>query len=145
LQTQTTYGRRLASVGSNADAARLVGIDVRHVVLGSFVFAGLLAGMAGILQVAWSGGGDPSIGGISLILPGLAAAFLGSTAFTPGRYNVPGTLLGLFFVGATVSGLALLGAQVWVNPVFNGCIVIAAVSLSSYFRARRTGEREVGA
>jgi ribose transport system permease protein len=144
LQMQTTYGRKLTALGYNLQAARLAGFDLRRIVLLSFVLCGAIAGMAGVLQVASEGSGDPSVGSITLILPAFAALFLGSTAFTPGKFNVPGTLLGLFFVGSTVSGLALLGAQDWVEPVFDGVIVVTAVALSQAFRARRTGEWDIG-
>jgi ribose transport system permease protein len=82
---------------------------------------------------------DPTIGGINILLPALAGAFLSVSAFTPGKYNVPGTVIGLLFVATIVSGLAYLGAQPWVEPVFNGCAVVAAVSLSTILG--RSGQR----
>lgn len=144
LLSQTAYGRRLAAVGANPVAARLVGIRVRRTVVLSFGVAGMLAGLAGVLAVAQLGNGNPQLGGVEFILPALAAAFLGATVFSPGLYNIPGTLVGVLFVGTAISGLALLGVAPWVEQVFNGCAVIVAVSLSQYFRRQRTGESVVG-
>jgi ribose transport system permease protein len=144
-QTQTTWGRNTASVGSNFQAARLVGINVRRNILTIFIASGAMAGVAGLLEMANIGSADPSVGGIPLLLPALAAVFLGSTAFTPGHYNVPGTIVGIFFVAATISGLALIGTQVWAESVVEGGIVIIAVSTSQYIRRRRTNEPQVGA
>jgi ribose transport system permease protein len=144
LLSQTAYGRRLAAVGVNPVAARLVGISVRRTVVLSFAASGALAGLAGVLAVAQQGNGNPQLGGVEFILPALAAAFLGATVFSPGHYNIPGTLVGVLFVGTAISGLALLGVAPWVEQVFNGCAVIAAVSLSQYFRRQRTGEAEIG-
>ncbi|MBL5973676.1 MAG: ABC transporter permease [Candidatus Leucobacter sulfamidivorax] len=144
LLTQTVYGRQLTAVGVGLEASRLVGVPVRGRILMSFVISGVLAGFAGILQLGRQGSGDPAAGGIEFILPALAAVFLGATAFTPGRYNVPGTILGLFFVGVAVSGLALLGAKPWVQPVFNGAIVLVAVAASQYANRRRTGNAPIG-
>ena len=144
LLNHTTFGRYMVATGANEVAARLNGMPTRRILLGSFVVGGLLAGSAGVLQVAAQGNGNPQVGGIPFILPALAAVFLGATTLKPGTYNVGGTILGLFFIGIAVSGLALHGAQPWVTDVFNGAAVVVAVTLSAQFRRRRTGASELG-
>jgi ribose transport system permease protein len=137
---QTPYGRCLYAIGSNPRAARLVGIPVRRYVLLAFAAAGALAGLAGVLQTARTGGAtaDP---GTSLLFPALAAAFLGATAIRPGQFNVVGTVIGVLFVAVSVSGLTLAGASDWVNPVFNGAALLVAVVLSSLLgRQRLSGQ-----
>jgi ribose transport system permease protein len=74
----TLIGRKATWIGANPRAARLVGIRVERVVCGAFVVAGLLAGLAGALQLARSGATNPQIGP-GFTLSALAAAFLGST------------------------------------------------------------------
>jgi ribose transport system permease protein len=113
-------------------------------VLLSFVVSGVMGAFAGLMQVASSGSGDPSIGGIDFLVPALAGVFLGSTTWQPGRFNVPGTIIGLFFIGTTISGLELVGVAPWVTNVFNGVAVVTAIILSAQFRRRRTGTAEVG-
>ncbi len=142
--TQTPFGRQLAAVGINQRAAELTGLRVRRIVMLSFVLSGLFAAAAGILQVGAQGSGDPQSGGLGFILPAIAAVFLGATTWTPGRFNVPGTIIALFFLGTTVSGLALVGAQPWVSEAFNGTAIVVAIALSVQFRRRRTGEVAVG-
>jgi ribose transport system permease protein len=142
--TQTPFGRYLAGVGSNLNAATLTGLPVKRIILFSFAGGGALAGAAGVLQIASQGNADPSVGSISFVLPALAAAFLGATTWRPGRYNVPGTIIAVFFLGTTVSGLALVGAAPWVTDVFNGAAVIIAIAVSAQLRRRRTGAIEVG-
>jgi ribose transport system permease protein len=142
--TQTTYGRYLFSVGSNESAATLVGLPIRRILLLSFGIAGAFAGIAGVMQVAAQGNGNPQVGGLTFMLPALAAVFLGATTFKPGTYNIPGTIIGLLFIGTATSGLALVGAQPWVTDVFNGGAVVVAVGLSAYFRRRRTGTASLG-
>jgi ribose transport system permease protein len=144
LLTQTPYGRRLFAVGSNLSASRLSGVRARLVVAVSFALAGVLAALAGVLQIGTQGAADPQIAGIRFILPAMAAVFLGATTIHPGRYNVPGTILALLFLGTTVSGLALAGAAPWVTDVFNGSAIIIAIAISAQFRRRRTGELEIG-
>jgi ribose transport system permease protein len=144
LLTQTPYGRRLLATGSNIAAARLTGLDVHRIVMASFVAAGFVAGIGGVLQVAAQGSGDPSTGGLAFLLPAIAAVFLGATTWQPGQYNVPGTLLGLFFISTTISGLVLAGVAPWVTDVFNGAAVVVAIIISAQLRRKRTGALEVG-
>lgn len=49
----------------------------------------------------------------------------------PGKYNVWGTLIGVYLIGVAVSGFTLLGASTWVQPVFNGGALVLAVLLST--------------
>lgn len=136
LLTQTPFGRSLHAIGSNAQAARLVGLAVDRITIASFALAGALAGLAGVLQVARSGTGNPQTGP-GFVLPALAAAFLGATVFRPGRYNTAGTVLAVFFVAITVSGLTLSGADPWVEQVVNGLALIVALALSALLARRR--------
>lgn len=132
----TPYGRYLHAVGSSPESARLTGLPVPRIVMLSFVLSGTLAGVAGVMQVARSGLANPQIGP-NFVLPALAAAFLGATAIRPGRYNVPGTVLAVFFLAATVSGLTLAGVAPWVEPTFNGTALIVAVAMSTVIARRR--------
>jgi len=141
LLEHTPFGRHLHAIGSNATAARLVGIGVDRLVFRSFVLSGAICGAAGFLQVARSGSGDPQLG-VNFTLPALAAAFLGATAIRPGRFNVGGTLVAIFLLAASVSGLTLAGAQAYVQDLFNGSALIAGVAVSTLIaRQRLRGRR----
>jgi ribose transport system permease protein len=134
--TQSPYGRFLEGIGSNESAARLVGINTERVVWISFIISGALAAMAGALQTSRAGSGDPQAG-TAFLFPALAAVFLGATTIKPGRYNVWGAMVGVYFVAVSVSGFTLLGADVWVQPVFNGLSLVVAVALSTLIARRR--------
>ncbi|WP_250475165.1 ABC transporter permease [Caballeronia sp. GAFFF1] len=136
LLTQLPFGRRLEAIGSNESAARLVGISTTRTVWLAFVISGVLAGAGGALQTSRGGAGDPSVG-TAFLFPALTAVFLGATMIKPGKYNVWGTVIGIFFVATSVSGLTLLGADVWVQPVFNGACLVAAVTLSTIIARTR--------
>jgi ribose transport system permease protein len=142
--TQTPFGRRVSALGSNISAARLSGIPVKRVMALSFTAGGVLAAAAGVLMIGQLGSANPNVGSLNEILPALAAVFLGATTWRPGEYTVMGTLIALFFVGTTISGLALLGTQPWVTDVFNGSAVIVAIAISAQFRRHRTGALAVG-
>jgi ribose transport system permease protein len=139
LLEHTPFGRYLHSIGSNPDAARLVGLPVERLVLLSFVFSGTLAGVAGVLLVARNGGASPQLGTVSDSLQAIAAVFLGATTIKPGRFNVPGTLLAIFFLAFSVTGLSLAGVANWINDVFNGAALFVAVLVSTILGRRRAG------
>jgi len=135
----TPYGRYLHSIGSNSDAARLVGLRVERLVLISFVLSGALAGLAGVMLVARNGGASPQLGTVSDTLQALSAAFLGATAIKPGRFNVLGTIVAIFFLAFSVTGLSLAGVANWINDVFNGAALFVAVLISTIIGRRRAG------
>jgi ribose transport system permease protein len=135
----TPFGRYLQSIGSNRDAARLVGLRVDRYVLLAFVVSGFLSGIAGVLLVARNGTANPQVGGVPETLQALAAAYLGATTIKPGRFNVPGTLFAIFFLAFTVTGLSLAGVENWISYVFNGAALFVAVLISSVIARRRAG------
>lgn len=136
LLRYTVLGRQLLQIGSNPQSARLVGIPVKRLVFIAFVLAGALAAVAGALQLARTGSGNPG-NTVDFTLNALAACFLGATSFRPGQFNVPGTIVGVFFVAVAVNGLTLAGASDWVEPLFNGTAVVIAVTLSTVLGRRR--------
>jgi len=71
------------------------------------------------------------------IQPALTAAFLGATAIRPGRFNVLGTLVAIFFLAFTISGLSLAGVESWINDVFTGGVLFLAVVISTVSGRRR--------
>ncbi|MBS1884935.1 MAG: ABC transporter permease [Actinobacteria bacterium] len=125
----TPFGRYLYAFGSNRDAAQLVGIRTKLVLASAFVVSASLSAMAGILQVARAGSADPK-GGEPFTLPALAAAFLSAAAIRPGRYNVGGTLVAIFFLGVLNNGLNLAGSPEYVNNYVNGAALIIGVALT---------------
>jgi ribose transport system permease protein len=135
----TPFGRYLQSIGSNREAARLVGLPVDRLVMLSFVLSGALAGVAGVLLVAHTGTASPQLGTVADTLAALAAAYLGATAIKPGRFNVVGTLLAIFFLAFTVTGLSLAGVADWINNVFNGAALFVAVLISTIIGRKRAG------
>lgn len=133
----TPLGRYFRSIGSNSSAARLIGVPVARLSALTFVLAGVLAALGGILLVGQSGDADPQTTLGALLLPALAAAFLGASTIRPGLFNVAGTVLAVFFVAYVVSGLNFLGAQPWVEPIINGGVLACAVTITTLLRKRR--------
>lgn len=133
LLRYTPLGRRMLIVGQARDVARLSGINVSRIRIGSLLFCSLLAGIAGILYAGTSGSAEPG-GGSELLLPAYAAAFLGSTTLTPGRFNAFGSLIAVYFLATGIVGLELLGAQNYVQQIFYGAALLVAVLASTLIR-----------
>jgi ribose transport system permease protein len=133
---QTPFGRYLYAIGANRNAAELVGLRVDRLVLSTFVVSGLVCGLAGALQLAVSGTGNPRVGE-SFTLPALAAAFLSVAAIKPGSYNVWGAVVAIGFLAVLNSGLNLAGASNYVNNFANGGALILGVAMSAWLGRRR--------
>jgi ribose transport system permease protein len=133
---RTPLGRRIYATGGNIEAARLAGVRTELVMVGCLVACAAIAACAGILVSSRLGTGDPTIGP-AYLLPAFAAAFLGSTQFRGGRFNVWGTVVAVYVLAAGVKGLQLAGAPIWIPDLFNGVALLIAVGMAKYQRASR--------
>jgi ribose transport system permease protein len=132
----TTPGRRLLFVGRGREVARLSGIAVDRVRFLSFVAAGVIASLAGILYVGTTGSADP-LSGLTYLLPAFAAAFLGATSIVPGRFNPWGSFVAVYFLVSGITGLTILGVDTFVQNLFYGGGLVIAVALSQLVRKRQ--------
>jgi ribose transport system permease protein len=135
----TPIGRYWHAAGSNRSAATLVGLPVRRLVFLSFVASGLLASVAGILYLSQQGSATPNVGQ-GYVLPAYAAVFLGATVFKIGRFNVWGTVLSVFFVAIGSTGLVFAGLAPWVQSVFQGAVLVVALSITGVIGRRQGTE-----
>ncbi len=136
-------GRYLYAVGANPAAARLTGIPRRRYVVGAMVSSGMLTALAGILLASRQAGVAQANIGPEYLLPALAAAFLGSTTIRPGRVNALGTILGVAIATIGISGLQqLLPGQFFLEPLFNGLTLVAAITIASLASRRRVARAD---
>ena len=131
----TALGRRLLFVGRGRDVARLSGIAVDRIRLGGFVCSGAMGAVAGVLYVGTTAAADPS-SGLTFLLPAFAAAFLGATSVSPGRFNPWGTIISVYFLVTGITGLSILGVSTFVQDLFYGGALVIAVTLSQIVRGR---------
>lgn len=128
-------GRSMFFTGNARAAAELAGVRTARVRVGVMMTAGLLAGAAGVMFVGQTGAASPSIAD-PFLLPAYAAGFLGATAFTPGRFNVWGSVWAVYLLAVGTTGFQFLGLDNWVINVFNGGVLVLAVGLSRFFARR---------
>jgi ribose transport system permease protein len=129
-------GRYLYVLGASPRAAELNGIAAKRYVTLGFVAAGTLAAFAGVVLQSQLQVGQSSVGQ-EYLLPAFTAALLGATSIRPGRVNVWGTILAVAVLAVTVAGLNQLGAPFFVEPLFNGAMLILAVGLAVQAAQRR--------
>lgn len=136
----TPAGRYLYAIGGSREAARLAGIKVSRLTLLTFIAAGLLAGVAGVMEAAVLGSGSPTVGP-EFLLPAFAACFLGATAIRPGTFNVVGTVVAVYTIATGTTGLELMGTPTYIEPIFSGVVLVLAALSTRYIRAYRAKNR----
>lgn len=120
-------GRSMYAIGGNAEAARAAGINVDRIIFGTFVVAGILAALAGIIltgRIASATAGQ----GTNLIFSVMAAAVIGGVSLNGGRGTLLGAMLGVLLLGLVQNILVLAQvATYWIDATFGAIIVLALV------------------
>ncbi len=131
----TRFGRQLYAVGSNPEAAAILGIPSRLVVFTAFSLCGLLAGAAGVLWVMEFG----TINGTSatgVVLAVVAAVVVGGVNIFGGSGTLAGAALGALFLGFVANALILVGlSQFWLQAIY-GLVILVAVSADAIILRR---------
>ncbi|MFM2252544.1 MAG: hypothetical protein RJB68_881 [Pseudomonadota bacterium] len=133
LLRDTAAGRHVYAVGNNPEAVRLTGISVDRVLLGVYVLAGVLYGVAALLSVARTGVGDPQAGQTEN-LDAITAVVLGGTSLFGGRGVILGSLVGAVIVGVFRNGLTLMDVASVYQTLITGILVILAVAADQLSR-----------
>lgn len=136
-------GRQLYAVGSDAEAARLAGINTPRVVFGVFVVMGALTGIAALLNaVRFSS--IPGNTGIGMELKAIAAVVVGGAAISGGRGTLIGTLLGVALLGTIGTALTFLGVNpFWEKAIQGAIILVALVSDAALGRLEKNGRLDL--
>jgi D-xylose transport system permease protein len=137
IARQTVFGRRIYAVGSNMEATRLSGINVRAVKLWIFGLMGLMCALAGLINTARLAAGSPSAG-TSGELDVIAACFIGGTSMRGGAGTVHGALVGALVMASLDNGMSMLDVDTYWQMIVKGAILTLAVWLDV---ATRTGRR----
>lgn len=133
ILSRLPYGRRLYAVGGNERAAFLMGVPVRRVRFVMFAIVGAASALGGLMLASKLAAATP-ITGQGLEINALTVVLLGGVAFTGGMGRVSGVVAGLFFVGALQNGLVVTGTSQFLQQVFLGVTLIAAVALDDTIR-----------
>ena len=136
----TVFGRYTYAVGSSAESARRVGINVDRHLLKVYGLAGALSGFGGVLSLARFN--TTSIGGhTSDSLEAIAASALGGTSVFGGVGTIIGTMIGVWIPGVLRNGIIILGVQAYWQGVIIGLVLVATVWFDGYRRRAAAGGR----
>jgi D-xylose transport system permease protein len=136
MARQTVFGRRIYAVGSNMEATRLSGINVRAVKLWIFGLMGLMCALAGLVNTARLAAGSPSAG-TSAELDVIAACFIGGTSMRGGVGTVHGALVGALVMASLDNGMSMLDVETYWQMIVKGLILTLAVWVDVATRANR--------
>ncbi|SHH13266.1 ABC transporter permease [Cognatishimia maritima] len=137
LMSQTTWGRHVMLVGSNAEAARHAGINTRFIDFSVYLFAGALAGAAGFISIANLGNAIPGVGD-TLLLIIIGAVVLGGTGMNGGEGSVERTLLGVGILAILTNGLNLVGIPFYDQLIIQGVLIFLGTWLAMRLGSSRS-------
>ncbi|WP_329239433.1 ABC transporter permease [Actinoallomurus sp. NBC_01490] len=136
LLALTRFGRHTYAIGSNAEAARRVGIKVDRHLIKVYALSGLLSGVAGVLSLAHYT--TTTIAShTSDNLSAIAAVVIGGASLFGGVGTVAGTVIGVLIPGVLRNGLIILGAQRFWLDVAVGAVLVVAVFFDQLRRRAR--------
>ena len=122
----TAFGRNIYAVGSNPEAARLAGIDVRRTVFAIYLVSGFLSGLTALIFISRLTVGEP-VAGVGLELEAIAITVIGGTSLFGGEGRISGTILGAAIVAVLANILNLFGVSPFTQQIVKGAIIVAAV------------------
>jgi ribose transport system permease protein len=139
LLAKTVFGFQVYAVGGNEKAARVSGIISQRIKIISFMLMGVLAGLSGILALAFLPSGQAGRTGLGLELDVIAATIIGGASLAGGEGTMLGTLIGVVIMGVLRNGLVLLGISPFWQTTIIGLVIILAVGVDKWTRGRRVG------
>ena len=125
---KTRFGKNMFAVGGNSEAAEVSGVSVTKTIMGVFLYAGLMYGIASFLE----GARIQSVGtatGINYELDAIAGCVIGGVSFNGGIGTVPGVVIGSIILQAINYGLYFLGVNAYLQYIIRGAIIIIAVAI----------------
>jgi ribose transport system permease protein len=124
----TRLGRYAFAIGSNPAAAVYAGVPVAAYTTAVYAYAGMLTGLAGMIEASRLMTGQPTAGN-GYELQAIAAVIIGGGSFYGGEGTVVGTLIGAFIMGLLSNGSDLLGVSPYLQQAIIGGVIILAVAV----------------
>src|SRR5574344_644942 len=136
ITTKTTFGRNLYAVGGNEKATRLSGINTKKVMFSAYTMMGLLAGFAGILNIARNVGAQPTFGQ-GYEMDAIAACFIGGASAYGGTGSIGGVIIGASLLGVINQGMSIMGTSSNYQKIVKGLVLLFAVLFDVLSKKRK--------
>lgn len=126
IANKTVFGRRIYSIGSNIEATRLSGVNVRVIKMMVFGLMGLMCALAGLTTTARLAAASPSAGTLGE-LDAIASCYIGGASSRGGVGTVYGALIGALIMASLDNGMSMLGVDTFWQMIVKGSILLLAV------------------
>ena len=133
---KTALGMYIQSIGINARASRLVGLNSKRIMFLVYVFCGLCAGVAGIISSSRIYSADANNIGLNMELDAILAVALGGNSLAGGKFSLMGSVIGAYTIQALTTTLYAMSVSADQIPVYKAIVVIVIVALQSPELAR---------
>ncbi len=128
LMRRSAHLRKVAYMGTSERAAVFSGVDVRRMRWGTYILCSLLAGLAGVLNVARFGTAFPSFG-TGTELQAISACVIGGASLAGGAGTILGSVVGIALLAVITTSLILLDVSIYWQELVGGLILLLAVSV----------------
>ena len=147
IQKKTSVGLFVQAVGINANAARRTGLKVSSIIFMVYVFSGICAGIAGLMESSMIAAADPNNAGLNMEMDAILSVALGGTLLSGGKFYIGGSIIGAITIQTMTTTLYALGVSSEQLPVYKALVVILICLLQSEkFKGvleKRTAEKAV--
>lgn len=137
ILNHTKTGRYIIAIGSNKEATRLSGVNIKLYTILAYVISGIFAGLASIAYSAIFASVYPGTGA-GFELEGIGGAIIGGVSMTGGVGSITGTLLGVFIICILKTGLPFIGLQANWQQIITGVVLITAVLIDINKNMKKT-------
>ncbi|PYS70655.1 MAG: cyclic nucleotide-binding protein [Acidobacteria bacterium] len=131
----TVFGRRVFALGSNEAAARACGIATDRLKIWIYGLAGLLFGLAGVMQMSRLRQGDPTVAAGSE-LDIIAAVVIGGGSLSGGEGSILGSMIGALIMAFLRNGCQQVGWPNYIQEIIIGAIIVIAVAIDRWRSSR---------
>lgn len=132
---KTSFGRYTYGTGSNQEASRLSGINVRKVYYGVYALCGMLSALAGIVLLSRVNSGQPKAGE-NYEMDIITAVVLGGVSTNGGEGKIVNVIVGLLLIGVLLNGMVLMNIPDYYQRVVKGVVLLLAISYDKLSQKR---------
>ena len=136
MLNHTKFGKNIYAIGGNIVAAEVSGVNVHRNLIKIYMYAGMLAGVAGLVLSARLNTGQPGMG-VAYELDAIAATTIGGTSHSGGIGTIQGAVVGALILGVLNNGLNLMGVSAYWQQIIKGGIIVTAVVIDMRKNAKK--------
>jgi len=138
MMKYTRLGRHIYAIGGNAQAAIVSGVSAKRVKLFTYIFAGVMAAISGVILTARVASGNAALGE-TYEMKAITGCVIGGVSLNGGVGSIYGMICGILVVGVLTNGMDLMNVSGYMQKVAEGIIMIIAVLLDVVRAKSATG------